>query len=69
MKVRKTNGVAGQCSLTVDTPGGPLTFVGSAYGGPVVMVTASGFQTFVDDPGRFGDFGADWVRRFVGEAI
>lgn len=41
-------------------------FVGSRWGnpGPVVMVL-DGMETFVADPGRFGDrFGAEWVARF-----
>lgn len=63
--IRKRNGIAGQYSLTVDTEDGPLTFVSSSYGGPVVMITPSGVQTFVTDPGRFGDFGVEWVRRFL----
>lgn len=69
--IKRTNGVAGQISYTVPVtyPGEPterLTFVGSVYGGPVVMVTP-GYQTeqtFVTDPNRFGPFGPDWVRRF-----
>jgi hypothetical protein len=71
--VRKARGVAGQVSYSVAVtyPGEPasvVTFVGSVYGGPVVMVTASGVQTFVTDPGRFGEFGPVWVARFFGEA-
>lgn len=42
-----------------------LTFHGPTSGyGPVVMVTPMGTQTFVTDPGRFGAFGPEWVRRF-----
>lgn len=61
--VKVTRGIAGQVSADVD---GQTTFVGSVYGGPVVMVWPN-LQTFVADPGRFGDFGANpeaWVRRF-----
>jgi hypothetical protein len=65
MKITKRTGVAGQYSLAADTEDGELTFVGSAYGGPVVMVTPTGHQTFVSDPGRFGDFGYEWVERFL----
>ncbi len=66
--IRRTAGVAGQYQLTADVtyPGEDtrtVGFVGSAYGGPVVMVS-DGFQTFVTDPDRFGAFGPDWVRRF-----
>lgn len=64
-------GIAGQISYSVDVtyPGEPtetLTFVGSVYGGPVVMVSPTGAQTFVVDPSRFGEFGPAWVRRFFG---
>ena len=67
--IRRHNGIAGQISYTVDVtyPGEPtetLTFVGNVYGGPVVMVTPAGTQTFVTDPQRFGTFGPEWVRRF-----
>ena len=65
MKVTKHNGVAGQFSLSAETTDGTLTFVGSVYGGPVVMVLPSGTQTFVSDPGRFGEFGEEWVKRFI----
>jgi hypothetical protein len=66
--VSKHAGIAGQFSVSaeVEYPGEPLsvvTFTGSIYGGPVVMRTG-GIETFVTDPGRFGDFGTDWVRRF-----
>jgi hypothetical protein len=69
-KIRRSNGVAGQVSYSVDVtypdePTSRVEFVGSTYGGPVVMVTNSG-QTFVVNPGRFGEFGPDWVRRFFG---
>lgn len=68
-KITKQNGPAGQVSYTVPVtyPGEPaetVTFVGSTYGGPVVMVTPAGHQTFVTDPGRHGEFGPEWVRRF-----
>lgn len=68
-QIRRRNGVAGQISYSVDVtyPGEPtetLTFVGSVYGGPVVMVSPNGAQAFVTDPQRFGSFGPEWVRRF-----
>ena len=67
--IRRHAGIAGQYSITADVtyPGEapePIRFVGSVYGGPVVMVTPSGAQTFVTDPERFGPFGVEWVRRF-----
>lgn len=69
--VRRRNGIAGQISYSVDVtyPGEEtetLTFVGSTYGGPVLMVSPTGAQTFVVDAGRFGKFGPAWVRRFFG---
>jgi hypothetical protein len=65
----RRNGVAGQVSYTVPVtyPGEAterITFVGNVYGGPVVMVTPSGVQTFVTEPVRFGPFSPEWVRRF-----
>jgi hypothetical protein len=66
--VKRHAGIAGQFSVTADVqypdePTRTVEFVGSVYGGPVVMRTDS-TETFVSDPGRFGDFGPDWVRRF-----
>lgn len=69
-KITRHAGVAGQVSYstTVDYGDGdgsePIEFVGSVYGGPVVMITPSGMQTFVTEPERFGTFGPEWVRRF-----
>jgi hypothetical protein len=73
--IRKQNGPAGQIAYTAETEDGPLTFVGSVYGGPIVMVTPSGAQTFVSDPGRFSSgpnrFGnlltEEWVESFLRE--
>ena len=70
--VRRLSGIAGQItySAVVEYPGEGchgVAFVGSTYGapGPVVMVTEAHTQTFVVNPGRFGDtFGPEWVRRF-----
>lgn len=67
-KVYVRKGVAGQFAVqaTVTYPGEDprvVEFVGSAYGGPVLMVTDFG-HTWVDDPGRFGKFGKGWVARF-----
>lgn len=67
-RIQKHAGIAGQFSVsaTVEYPDeAPRTveFVGSVYGGPVVMRTGAG-ETFVSNPDRFGEFGTDWVRRF-----
>lgn len=68
--IRKEAGIAGQVaySVTVTYPGEDqrtVRFVGSVYGPPIVMVTPSNpGGTFVQDPGRFGEFGPEWVRRF-----
>lgn len=66
------SGVGGQVAVavTVTYPGEEPTrveFVGSVYGGPVVMVHPRLGQMFVQDPGRFGVFHQDraaWVRAF-----
>lgn len=67
--ITRESGVAGQFaySVSVTYPGEDartVRFVGSTYGGPIVMVTGTGMQTFVKDPERFGTFCADWVRKF-----
>lgn len=67
-KVFSRKGVAGQFAVqcTVTYPGeepSVIEFVGSVYGGPVLMVTDHG-ETWVTDPGRFGKFGKGWVTRF-----
>ena len=69
--IRSFGKIAGQIGYTVEVtyPGEDarfVNFIGSRYGGPVVMLTGTA-QTFVTDPGRFGAFGEDgeeWVRRF-----
>jgi hypothetical protein len=69
-KIRRHNGVAGQIAYSVpvtypDEDTSVVTFVGSAYGGPVIMQTVACPQgVFVRDVERFGSFGPDWVRRF-----
>lgn len=69
-KITPHKGIAGQISYDVtvtypdETPE-ELTFVGSIYGGPVVMITPSNpGGTFVTEPGRFGSFGIAWIERF-----
>lgn len=71
--VKRRAGVAGQFSVIVEVeyPGEPMhvvEFVGSTYGGPVVMILPGGAQTFVSEPGRFGEFGEDWARAFFAAA-
>lgn len=71
LSIRRVAGIAGQVEYvaTVEYEGeGPSTvaFIGSVYGGPVVMRTASA-EVFVTDPSRFGEFGESWVRKFFGE--
>lgn len=46
-----------------------VTFVGSTYGAPgPVVVIGGGAQTFVSEPGRFGEtFDPEWIRRFYAE--
>lgn len=69
LSIKREGGVAGQYALVAsvqyenEAPD-EVSFVGSIYGGPVVMVLSSGTQTFVHDPGRFGEFGEQWVRNF-----
>ena len=70
--IRKQAGIAGQFAVTArvgytDEPPREVSFVGSVYGGPVVMRTGT-LETFVTEPGRFGEFGLDWVRRFFASA-
>jgi len=67
--IRRVTGIAGQVSYVArfQYPGeeeATVQFVGSVYGGPVVLIAANGRQTFVTDPDRFGTFGPEWVRRY-----
>jgi hypothetical protein len=63
------NGLAGQVSYTVAVRydrevASDVTFVGNVLGGPVVMITiACPKGVIVTDPGRFGKFSAQWLRR------
>lgn len=71
-RITKARGVAGALTFSafVTYPGeaeSVVTFHGSVYGGPVVMETKTAGQLFVTDPGRFGEFGEEWVRRFFAE--
>lgn len=66
--IQKREGIAGQVQYDVAMPEGRvLSFIGSVYGGPVVMIGESGAQVFVTDPGRFGEFGRGWVERFIAD--
>ena len=71
-QIKRHVGVAGQVSYVAlveydDEPVSAVTFVGSVYGGPVVMTTPSDPKgVFVTNPARFGEFGEEWVRRFFG---
>lgn len=68
--IKRHNGVADQVAYSVavtypDEPTATVMFVGSLHGGPVVMQTPSNPRgTVVVDPGRFGEFGPEWVTRF-----
>jgi len=81
IKVTRHNGIAGQIAYDVDVRyrydsadndfGSDsdlfkVSFIGSVYGGPVVMVSPGGAQTFVDDPAQYGEFSPRWIRRFYG---
>lgn len=69
--VTKHRGIAGQYSYEVsyryDTGASHrVTFVGSEYGAPVVMVDGT-HQWFVSDWRQYGDtLNVAWVRRFYG---
>lgn len=68
--IKRTRGIAGQIqyTATVQYEGEEpsiVSFVGSQFGGPVVMIQPSGAQVFVTNPGRFGHFGEGWVRNFL----
>ena len=67
--IRRHNGVAGAVSYSVpvtyeDEPEQILRFVGNVAGGPVIMVTGTGRQTFVDNVERHGKFSREWVEKF-----
>lgn len=74
--VTRSAGIAGQYSLTsvVEYPGegrSSVVFVGSTYGGPIVMRTESGMEVFVssDVLDRIGrTLTPAWVRAFFGGA-
>jgi hypothetical protein len=71
VELKRSAGIAALFAVTVtathedDPEETTITFIGSVYGGPVVMQLPSGAQTFVTAPERFGKFGEEWVCRFV----
>lgn len=67
--IHRHPGIAGQVAYSVQTASGRLTFVGSVYGGPVVMVLPGGGEHFVTDPQRFGKFDKAWVKAFMSQAV
>lgn len=72
-EVKTFPGIAGQYVIRamIEHPGEGVSvawFTGSTYGGPVLAEFGNVGQVFVSDPGRFGEFGETWVRRFFGEA-
>lgn len=69
--ITRINAVAGQYKYRVPVtyPGeatSVVEFVGNEYGGPIVVISSSGAQTFVSEPERFGEFSPEWVRRYFG---
>jgi hypothetical protein len=70
-RVKRVSAIAGQTqySATVQYPNEDamtVSFVGmlGSDDGVVVHIGPGGQQGFVTNPGRFGPFGAEWVRRF-----
>jgi hypothetical protein len=71
--IKRSAGVAGQVQYTavVEYEGegkSTVSFVGSVYGPPIVMIAPTQHQIFVSNPERFGPFGEQWVRNFFQEA-
>ena len=72
LSIKRQAGIAGDYSLTasVQYPGeapSSVTFIGSTYGGPIVMVMPAGQQVFVSQrvTDRIGStLTPDWVRAF-----
>jgi hypothetical protein len=74
--VKRHAGIAGQYSISAEvqypneTPQS-VSFVGSTYGGPIVMVRPNGRQVFIDRAvtDRIGEkLTPEWVARFFGGA-
>ncbi len=74
--IKRHNGVAGQYAYTAtvqypDEEASTIEFVGSRYGGGVIMVMGNGAQVPVRFSGRFTSFSTlnpQWVRDFFKEA-
>lgn len=70
--IRRIPGIAGQYGYQADVqypdePKETIIFTGSAYGGPIVMVSPSGTQVFVSRAviDRLGEnLSPEWVRGF-----
>jgi hypothetical protein len=73
LKIKREAGVAGQFGFAVtvqyhpDDPPVSLRFIGSHYGGSVVMELPGGGQTFVRNAERHGEFSEQWVRKFFAD--
>lgn len=71
-RITRTAGIAGQLQYTATVQYGDedpraVTFIGSQFGGPVLMRTTAGAgvtEVFVTNPNRFGGFSERWVRNF-----
>lgn len=74
LKMTRHNGIAGQYSYSVALDYGPenggvsnVAFTALDPGAPgvVVMITDTGTQTYVSNPGRYGDtLNKSWIRAF-----
>ena len=69
--INRHNGAAGQLVyvVTLEYPGegrDVVTFVGSSYGGPVLLQHSRLGDVWVSDPDRYGRLSPRWVRRFFG---
>lgn len=70
LSLKTEKGIAGQYAINamVRYPGekaSRVSFVGSVYGGTIVMITTGGAQVFVTNPERFGErLTLQWVRNF-----
>lgn len=70
LNIKRNNGIAGQYSYKVviqyiDENPSTVEFVGNTYGGPIVFITESGRQVFVNNPERFGSqLNKSWITRF-----
>lgn len=71
-RIKRHAGIAGQYAYAAQVtypgePGSTITFVGSTYGGPIVMVTPDGTQVIVSSrvADRIGSrLNPQWIRDF-----